>query len=383
MEVMQLLRRRDVALLLVGYGLSAFGDVLALVALTIRVHDLTGTGIAVAGLLLAGTVPMILLAPLTGLLVDRVETTRVLALGALAQTAAAGVLAFTTSVPAILALTATLGAGAALTRPAVFALLPRVAGERRLIQANSLLEIFQFGGAALGPLAAGLLAAGYGTRVALLADAATFLVLAAGARPSGELRRGLAFMTGDRLLLLALVVVGSLILVVAMGNVAEVFLAKDVLGAGDLGYGVLNAAWAAGMVAGVLLVARRLQAARLAPVLIGAAAVTGLAVVMTGAAPGIVVAVAAYLVGGGANGVENVTMRSLIQHRVPDGLRGRAYAAYAAVASSADLASTGLGGVLVGLLGARGTLVGSGAAALLIAGLGAVAYRRLPVPALR
>jgi MFS family permease len=399
MGVMQLLRRRDVALLLVGYGLSAFGDVLALVALTIRVHDLTGTGIAVAGLLLAGTVPMILLAPLTGLLVDRVETTRVLALGALAQTAAAGVLAFTTSVPAILALTALLGAGAALTRPAVFALLPRVAGEHRLIQANSLLEIFQFGGAALGPLAAGLLAAGYGTRVALLADAATFLVLAAaaaalhtrrpptalaaGARPSGELRRGLAFMTGDRLLLLALVVVWSLILVVAMGNVAEVFLAKDVLGAGDLGYGVLNAAWAAGMVAGVLLVARRLPAVRLAPVLIGAAAVTGLAVVMTGAAPGIVVAVAAYVVGGGANGVENVTMRSLIQHRVPDGLRGRAYAAYAAVASSADLASTGLGGVLVGLLGARGTLIGSGAAALMIAGLGAAAYRRLPVAALR
>jgi MFS family permease len=185
-------------------------------------------------------------------------------------------------------------------------------------------------------------------------------------------------MAGDRLLLLALVVVGSLVLAVAMGNVAEVFLAKDVLGAGDLGYGALNAAWAVGMVAGVLLVARHLPPARLAPVLIGAAGVTGLAVVVAGAAPGIAVAVAAYAVGGGANGIENVTMRSLIQHRVPDGLRGRAYATYAAIASTADLTSTALGGVLVALVGARGTLLLSGAGALLIAGLGAVAYRRLP-----
>jgi len=91
--------------------------------------------------------------------------------------------------------------------------------------------------------------------------------------------------------------------------------------------------------------------------------------------------VAAYLVGGGANGVENVAMRSLIQHRVPAGLLGRAYAAYAAVASSADLVSIGLGGVLVGLLGARGTLLASGVAAVLVAGAGAAAYRRLPAAA--
>src|SRR5206468_1282610 len=68
--VMLLLRRRDVALLLGGYGLSALGDVLALVALTIRVHDLTGAGPAVAGLLLAGALPVIVLAPLAGMAVD-------------------------------------------------------------------------------------------------------------------------------------------------------------------------------------------------------------------------------------------------------------------------------------------------------------------------
>ena len=394
--VMQLLRRRDVALLLGGYGLSALGDVLALVALTIRVHDLTGAGPAVAGLLLAGALPVIVLAPLAGSAVDRFETTRVLAAAALAQAAAATALAFVGQVWAILALAAVLGAGAALVRPAVFALLPLVAGEERLTEANGLLEIAQFGGSALGPVAAGALAASFGTGVALGVDAATFVVLGVAAaalgvrrRPGAAAepgqdrvpRRGLGYLAGDRLLRLALVLVGSLVLVVAMGNVAEVFLAKDVLGAGDLGFGVLNAAWAAGMVAGVLLLARRLGPGHLAPVLVAAAAATGLAVAAAGAAPAIWLAVAAYLVGGGANGVENVAMRSLIQHRVPAGLLGRAYAAYAAVASSADLVSIGLGGVLVGLLGARGTLLASGVAAVLVAGAGAAAYRRLPAAA--
>jgi len=39
-----LLKERDFRLIVVAVGLSSFGDVLAAVALTIRVHDLTGSG---------------------------------------------------------------------------------------------------------------------------------------------------------------------------------------------------------------------------------------------------------------------------------------------------------------------------------------------------
>jgi MFS family permease len=392
---MSLLRLRDVRLLLAGYALSALGDVLALLALTIRIHDSTGSGFAVAALLLAGTLPMLLLAPVAGWLVDRFETVRVLVLAALASAAIAAGLAVTTNLAALLAMAAGLGAAATVIRPAVFTLLPRVAGEDRLTEANSLLEIAQYGGATLGPVLAGLLSARFGTRATLLADAFTFLGLAAAvallrtgrdpatvpgtdaAGPKGELRRGFALMSGDPVLRIALIVVGCLILALAAGNVAEVFLAKDVLQAGDGGYGAMNAAWTAGMVAGVLLVARRVRSDRLAQTLLAAAAVAGMATMAAGAAPGIVVAVAVYAVGGAANGLVNVTMRSLIQHRVPDGLRGRAYATYAGVGASADLASTGLGGALVTAFGPRVTLLACGAAALLVSVGGSVAWRRL------
>jgi hypothetical protein len=43
-------KERDFRLIVVAVGLTSFGDVLAAVALTIRVHDLTGSGLAVAAL---------------------------------------------------------------------------------------------------------------------------------------------------------------------------------------------------------------------------------------------------------------------------------------------------------------------------------------------
>jgi MFS family permease len=254
--------------------------------------------------------------------------------------------------------------------------------------------VAQFGGATLGPLLGGLLSAQLGTGWALLLNAGTFLALAgAGAalrvrrrpaasggdpdQPGGELRRGAALMLSDRVLRLAVGVVAGLVLFVAAGNVAEVFLAKDVLRSGDAGFGLLTAGWAAGMVTGVLLLAGRVPPGRMVNALLAAAAVTGLATVVAGAAPVLAVAVIAYVVGGGANGIANVAVRTLIQQRVPDALRGRAYGTYAATASAAELAATGLGGIAVAALGARGTLIAGGTAALLVASIATLYWLRL------
>ncbi|HKE97402.1 MAG TPA: MFS transporter [Actinomycetes bacterium] len=393
---MGLPRDRDLRLMLLGYGLSALGDFLALITLTIRVHDLTGSGVAVAALLLAGVLPMVLLAPVTGLVVDRFETVRVLVLTALAQAGVALALAVVHSLPPMLALAALLGTGTAIQRPAVFALLPAVAGQARLTQANALLEVAYYAGATLGPLLGGVLAEATGTSLALVIDAGTFLALAAAsaslrvrrspaptAAPRGsgalaEARRGIGFIRSDRVLRLALAVFGGLVLGMGACNVAEVFLAKDVLGAGDAGYGALSAAWVIGMIAGVVLLARRVRPARLPVVLLAAAGTTGLAAVAVGLSPTIMVASAVYLVGGGANGIENVTMRTLIQYRVPDALRGRAYASYAAVASTAEITASGVGGGLMSLAGARGTMLVGGGVAIVVAAAGSLAYRRLP-----
>jgi len=67
----RLLRSPDFRLLALSNGLSSLGDELALVALTIKVFELSdGSGIAVAAVLLAGVIPLVVFAPLAGLIVD-------------------------------------------------------------------------------------------------------------------------------------------------------------------------------------------------------------------------------------------------------------------------------------------------------------------------
>jgi MFS family permease len=393
-----LLNERDFRLIVVAVGLSSFGDVLAAVALTIRVHDLTGSGFAVAALLLADLVAHVVLAPWAGMLVDRVETVRVLAAVSLGQAAVAVALAITHSVPLLVGLLLLLGAGATVVTPAVLALLPRVVGRDRTTPANASLEIARYVGATAGPVVAGVLAATLGTSAALLTDAGSFAALAiaaaalrvrrppedpgeeegeAGSRP-GRAREGFSFLWGDPVLRLAAVVLTITVVFAVMDNVALVFFAKDTLEAGDGGYGVLVSVWTAGMVAGIFLVARRLNTQALAPGVILADASTGVAVLAAAAWPVFALAVGLFVVGGAGNGIGNVARRSLIHHRTPDRLHGRVFAANSALLSSGQIAAVALGGILVEAIGPRVTLLLAGAGTVAVSMIGLVAYGSLP-----
>ena len=68
------------------------GDMIALITLSLRVHDLTGSAYAVSALFGATMLPIVAFAPLGGRLTDRVESTRVLLGASVAQAVvAAGV----------------------------------------------------------------------------------------------------------------------------------------------------------------------------------------------------------------------------------------------------------------------------------------------------
>jgi MFS family permease len=397
----QLLRSRDFGSIVVASSLSAFGDELALIALTLKVAELSDSGWAVSGLLLSGLAPLVVLAPISGLIVDRTEASRTLFGASIAQGGLAVALAFTANLPAIFLMSFLLGSAAAVANPALFSLVPVISGEERVTQANSALESARYVGWVAGPIAAGTLAVTFGTSSALLVDAASFVVIAFaaatlrarkpgiptsdGERGRGEARAGFTVIGRDRLLRLTVGAMAVMIVFAAMDNVAEVFFARDVLDAGSFGYGALATAWLVGMVGGATL-ARWLASELLAPAALGAAVVGGAALITAAGFANYPLAILMFAVGGVANGIESVSIRSLIHKRAPEHVRGRVFAAYSGLAVGAQLGATAAGGAVMTLAGARQTLMigGVGSAVVGLAGLGWLATlpsreRRMPV----
>jgi Na+/melibiose symporter-like transporter len=380
-----LLRDRDFLLVAGSVGLSALGDWVAIVALGLYVKEATDSGLAVAGLWICLFGPSVLVAGHVGLLVDRLEATRLLAAVSALGALAAAALALSSGVGLVLALTALLGLVFATSQPAEFALVPPLAGEDRIQEANGHVETARYIGFGIGPLLGGLLFAAGGLELAMLVDAATFgfVALAAlalrvrrdprsltGAEHPSRARDGIAFLFKDQLLALVMVVAFSSLLFMSAVWVAELFFVQDVLGGGDLAYGAMLSIWTAGMALGAMLLSRRIAAAAVGAVGLAAAATQGAALALPALWLSFAFFLACSFAGGLAHGLKNVMFRSLIHVRVPDHLHGRAFAAYNGIRNTAELGAFAAGGLLVAAIGARGTLAYAGGLSALAGALG-------------
>ena len=389
------LRVRDVRLLAGAIGVSALGDWLANVALLLHVKDMSGSGLAVAALLVCLWGPSVLLAGHVGLLVDRFETTRLLAVTAAGQAVVAAALAFADSTGALLALTAALGVGFAVSQAAEFALVPAVAPAERVQEVNGHVETARYLGFTGGPLLGGVLTAIGGASIALLANAASFVLVLAAAlalrarrppapvadgEPAPRARDGVLQLFGDRLLALAMTVAFVSLLFMSISIPADVFFATDVLGVGEIAFSAVYTAWTAGMIAGALVLARRIPRSALAAGAFLAVAVQGLGKAVPPFVLVYAVMLAGYLVGGIGHGVKNVAFRTLIHETVPPAAHGRAFAAYNGLRNGAELAALVAGGVLVTAVGPRGTLWLAGGVSALAGLAGLLLLRRRPRP---
>src|SRR5262245_51948567 len=360
--------RRDLVVSLVGRAVSTFGDGVALVALTLRLQVDGAHPYEVSLLLAAGTIPLLLLARPVGRLVDAHDSRRLLVGGGLVEIAATIPLIFLHSVVPIVLLVAVLGAAASVTGATWSALVPRIVGDDGLAEAvsaqQSLNALVLVGAPAVG----GLLAGAFGTRVALTVDAATFVVVTAAAalvrtrrvperapaedRPSG-FRSGFAILGADPVLAPLLAGVALVVLLVGMVDVVLVYLVRDTLHAGGAWYGVSEASWMAGMVAGSLGAGRvRTERGQVEATIAGAAlACTGLAGFAVAPAVGILVPLS--VLGGVGNGYAGACLSTLVIARTPDSARGRVSAAANAVFGGTQGGSLLLGGVVAIALSPR------------------------------
>jgi DHA3 family tetracycline resistance protein-like MFS transporter len=174
------LRNRDFRLLFTGQAVSAIGDQIFPVAVTVHVLDHGGT-VGELGLVLAARfASLVLFALLGGVWADRLPRVQVL-VGAdvtrlIAVLGLAAVMTGSTSVALLAPLVFVVGAGEAFFRPAYGALLPGVLTADELPQGNALGGATFHLASVVGPGLAGLLAVAVGARGAMLVDAGTFAV---------------------------------------------------------------------------------------------------------------------------------------------------------------------------------------------------------------
>ena len=163
-------------------AVSSCGDFLAATALVLELQQRGAGGFAVAAVLIAAAAPPVLLVRWTGRLADRADSRLLLVATGLAQAAVCVALAFASRPAEIIALVAVLAAGLAVTQPCLSALLPSMVPADDLPKAMALSQTAGYLGMMLAPALGGLLMGRFGLRVPLLADAGSYLAIAAAGR---------------------------------------------------------------------------------------------------------------------------------------------------------------------------------------------------------
>jgi MFS family permease len=373
--------------------IDELGDWLGEIALAVLVFDQTGSLAATTALFLAlQFVPAIATPPLVARL-EAAPSRFVLAGLNVAQALVFVLLAqlvMSFSLAPVIGLAA-LGGALAITARTLSRVAATAAAEPHglLREANALLNIGFTVGAAAGPAIAGVVVASSGARTALLADAASFAVVALilatatglprtkveDAGSIARLRRGLAYVRARPQLKIMILAQAAAFVFFALVIPIEVVFAKETLGAGDAGYGALLASWGAGMVAGgtAFVLLRRTPLRVLLPIAVLA---IGAAYLITGFAPTLLVACIASVVGGIGNGIEWVALVTAVQQLTRAEYQARVVSLVDSIGKAAPGIGFVLGGGIAALFSPRASYAVAGAGVVVVLGLAALALSR-------
>ena len=384
-----------------GQLASRIGDSVHEIALIWVVYEVTGDPTLLSLTFAASFVPTVLLSLPAGAVVDRVNRKYVLVGSDLARAAAVLVIPLVGRgpllVPTVLAVAVFTGVADAVDGPARGAFVPRLVPDEDLDGANSLVGVTRSLSQVLFA-AGGVVVAVFGSFVAFYVDAGTFLVSAAfvatissehgvpereesedadglgdvvrdgATRMVGDVRDILGFVRTRPLLRNVLALTIVLQFAVAPVNVALPVYAPRLPIPDSLALGVLYSAFFTGMTAGMMGIGRfdeAIDGARGHVIVVG---MLGFGVSLAASVltiPGSLLAVAGvvgvFAVAGLGFAAASVPGRTLVQLLVPDERLGRYSAVANTLSSGAFVVGLLLTGPLVGLVGARLTLIGVGA----------------------
>ncbi len=370
--------------LLASYTVNEIGDSVGIVALAVLVYDRTGEVAPTAAFFIAAKFLPALIAPALTARVDQIALRKVLpaiyvleavvfaALGLIAEGGfVLGLVLALALVDGTLAIT-----GRGLTRGAVATVL-QPAGLLR--EGNALMNLGFALASVFGAALAGLLIGTLGVGPALYVDAASFLIIAAvlaatRAMPAVDIdrepylqrfRAGLRYAREN--VYLRVLLVGQAIALVLFTLIIpiEVIYAKESLGTTSAGYGVLLAAWGAGIVVGSLIYLRVKGRSAFELVVYSTVAIA-VAYLGLASAGTLAVACAISIVGGAGNGIQWIAVMTALQERTPREYQARISGLMEARGAGRPGGGARLGGAVVAISSPRVAYAVAGIGLLLL-----------------
>ncbi|SIO62588.1 Predicted arabinose efflux permease, MFS family [Singulisphaera sp. GP187] len=396
-----LLVRRPYALFLAGRFLGTLATGSQSVVIAWEVYELARRGMSVAeasfvvGMIgLAQFLPLFALTLVAGEAADRHDRRRILALCYLTQLLTSVGLAIRSSLGGgvwpIFALAALFGCTRAFFHPTASALGPMLVPLRllpRAIATNSLVAQLA---SILGPAVGGLVCVvspklGYAVSAGLYAAAAacalriradTQPTFEAGRSRSAQIREGLGYVWQNKLVLGAISLDLFAVLLGGATGLLPVF-ARDVLGVGPRGFGLLRASPAVGALIMASYLAHRPIRARAGVKMLVAVGVFGLMTVVFAFSRSVPLSMLALAVLGGADMVSVFTRQSLVQIATPDRMRGRVSAVSTLFIGASNELGEFESGVVARVLGPVGAVAFGGTGAMVVTAVWARLFPRL------
>lgn len=362
---------------------AQLGEAVALVAMPLLAYAMTGSAELLSLIFVLQLLPRIVLAPITGVLADRLDRRRLMIAADLVRAALVALLPFTREAWQIGLLALLVAIGSALARPAELAAVPMVVPVDQLVPALSATQVASSVVRVVGPALAGGIIALTGPGPAFGAQAACFVISAAilsgltlppVERAATETASALAAVRreisdGLRIVLRNPVVRGTaaveslwqtafatLIVTVLIYIEQTLQLGPDAAS----GYSSIMAAFAGGAALGAL-VARPVERRIGRPLLMAIGYLAPLMLIPAIFAPPLPVFFACWLILGFTDAWAVISMQSYLAEAVPDALRGRVYATWTGIVTLAGAIAFVLIGWLTPRLGPPQTLALTGA----------------------
>ena len=403
-QYQQIISSRSYFPLWLGQLVSNFGDTLNYVALVVLVYRLSGSGLAVSLTVILEIVPVLLLAPIAGVIIDRFPRKAILVISDLTRAGLIGLLIFANQTWQIYLLVACMTAVSVFFNPTLQAIIPNVVEGDALLAANSVAwsttQLVQIIASAL----AGGLIATIGTTPAFGFNAVSFIfsawmilqlrlpvrtMIVAQPKKRGfaawiaDLRAGLKYARQDRFISRFLIIQALASLSVGATGALLIVLSQQHLHLPPEGFAWLLLVIGVGALLGPLLFGSFVQNYRNVRYLFVPYIIRGIGDILIALLTPLPFVLVILFIYGLNTSIGMVVYNSIMQSQVPETVRGRIYTLMDFVWNFMQLISLVLGGIFVDRLGIQ-TIYYIGGTLLIVTGilglalLGDYRFDRLP-----